>query len=72
MMLLPAEAIEPPPEDILDTRRADFLEGVGRLEGRLITLLDLEKVLSDEYVAAAPATAADEAQVAASEPAATS
>jgi purine-binding chemotaxis protein CheW len=71
VMKLPAEVVEPPPEDVFDARREDFLEGVGRLDGRLIVLLNLEKVFSEKEVSAAVATASDSAEVAGSEPAVT-
>jgi purine-binding chemotaxis protein CheW len=71
VMKLRAEVVEPPPEDVFDARREDFLEGVGRLDGRLIVLLNLEKVFSEKEVSAAVATASDSAEVAGSEPAVT-
>ena len=44
---LPKHQIEPPPE--LGSRiRADFIEGMGNLEGRFIVLLDTNRVLSTE------------------------
>ena len=36
--------IEPPPE-VINTGDADYIEGVVRMEKRLLVLLDLEKVL---------------------------
>jgi purine-binding chemotaxis protein CheW len=59
VMKLPAESIEPPPEDVFNAQRAGFLEGVGRLDGRLIILLDLEKVLTEKDVTRVAATAAE-------------
>ncbi len=53
VMKLPAEAIEPPPEDMKSAVAVDYLVGVGKLEDRLVILIDLHKVLSYEQVAGA-------------------
>ncbi|WP_077358224.1 chemotaxis protein CheW [Virgibacillus halodenitrificans] len=46
---IPEETIEPAPE-VIGTVDIDYIEGVAKLEERLIILLDLEKVLSAEEV----------------------
>ena len=43
---IPEENIEPTPELIQTKIRKDYIKGVGKLENRLIVLLDLEKVLA--------------------------
>lgn len=45
VMKLAEEAVERTPE-VTGTLNADYLEGVGKVEDRLILLLELEKVLS--------------------------
>ena len=40
--------VEPAPEIISTKIRADYLKGVGKLDDRLLILLDLERVLSEE------------------------
>ena len=40
-----AEAIEPPPSFGTNVR-VDFLTGMGKLEGRLVLILDLDRILS--------------------------
>ncbi len=54
-----------PPKSVISTGNADYLMGIAKLEGRLIILLDLKRVLSahdlgdkgigDELLAAAAA-----------------
>jgi purine-binding chemotaxis protein CheW len=47
---LPRECVEPPPP--FGTRvRVDFLEGIGKVEGSLVLVLDIDRVLSAEEVA---------------------
>ncbi|WP_071459464.1 chemotaxis protein CheW [Bacillus massilinigeriensis] len=41
---LPAESIEPPPE-IVGSISADFIQGVAKLERRLLILIELESIL---------------------------
>jgi purine-binding chemotaxis protein CheW len=43
---IPEENIEPTPELIQTKIRKDYIKGVGKLENRLIVILDLEKVLA--------------------------
>ncbi|HPT83061.1 MAG TPA: chemotaxis protein CheW [Limnochordia bacterium] len=44
---LPENAIEPPPSSIAGLR-ADYLAGVGKLDDRLLILLDVDKILSTD------------------------
>ncbi|NLM42267.1 MAG: purine-binding chemotaxis protein CheW [Firmicutes bacterium] len=44
---LPEDAIEPPPSNIAGLR-ADYLAGVGKIEDRLLILLDVDKILSTD------------------------
>jgi purine-binding chemotaxis protein CheW len=46
VLKIPAENIEPAPELIQTEIRKDFIKGVGKIETRIIVLLDLEKVLA--------------------------
>ena len=42
---LPANTVEPPPE-IVSGEKAQYIKGVGKLEGRLLMLLDINKILT--------------------------
>jgi purine-binding chemotaxis protein CheW len=42
---IPADCIEPPPSFGTNIR-VDFLTGMGKLEGRLVLILDLDRILS--------------------------
>ncbi|MFA6449896.1 MAG: chemotaxis protein CheW [bacterium] len=60
---LDASQIEPPPQ-IVDGGSSEYIKGVGKTDGRLIIILDVDKFLSDEEQTrlaaaehAAPATA---------------
>jgi purine-binding chemotaxis protein CheW len=53
---VPGDAIDPPP-DMIGGIKADFLEGVAKLEGRLAILLNLRKVLTSGQQAAVAAAA---------------
>ena len=44
------EDIEPTPEKIQSEVSKDYIKGVGKLDNRLIILLDLEKVLAPHEV----------------------
>lgn len=47
---LPEDAIEPPPSNIAGLK-ADYLAGVGKLDDRLLILLEVDKILnSDEQI----------------------
>lgn len=48
VLRLPTTNVEPAPEIIKAKIHADYLKGVGKLDDRLLILLDLEKVLSEE------------------------
>ncbi|MDD2574730.1 MAG: chemotaxis protein CheW [Bacillota bacterium] len=47
VLRLDTECIEEPPETVVQGMDRQFIRGVGKLEGRLIIVLDIEKVLSD-------------------------
>jgi purine-binding chemotaxis protein CheW len=47
VLKLPDESIDPAPEQIKNTIRDDYLEGVGKLDDRLVIILDLRHLLSD-------------------------
>ena len=47
VLRIPADTVEPPPP-IVAGIESDFIKGVGKLEGRLLILLDLNKILSKE------------------------
>ncbi|MCK5659837.1 MAG: chemotaxis protein CheW [Methanosarcinales archaeon] len=51
VMRLPAANVEPAPEMISAKINADYLKGVGKIDERLLILLDLERVLSEEEMA---------------------
>ena len=50
VLKIPGENIEPTPELIQGEVSKDYIKGVGKLENRLIVLLDLEKVLAPHEV----------------------
>lgn len=50
VLKIPRENIEPAPEPIRSKLDKDYISGVGKLENRLIILLDLEKVLAPQEV----------------------
>lgn len=50
VMRLPSSSIEPTPEMIKSKINAEYLKGVGKLEDRLLILLNLAKVLGEEEV----------------------
>lgn len=47
VLRLPTDGIEPPPA-IIGGVTADYLTGVGKLEDRLLILLDMDKILSEQ------------------------
>ncbi len=47
VLRIPNNITEPPPEMVLDVN-SDFITGIGKMENKLIILLDLEKILSKE------------------------
>ncbi|MDL4840084.1 chemotaxis protein CheW [Aquibacillus rhizosphaerae] len=46
---IPHDAIEPPPE-VIGTVDVDYVDGVAKLDSRLLMLLNLEKVLSNKEI----------------------
>lgn len=50
VLRLPAKTIEPPPPMIAGID-SDYINGVGKLDGRLLILLDISRVLSQQEVA---------------------
>lgn len=46
---IPENIIEPPPE-VVGTVHVDYIEGVAKLDDRLLILLDLQKVLTTEEI----------------------
>ena len=56
VMKVPGDAIEPPP-DMIGGIKADYLDGVAKLDERLAILLNLRKVLTNGQAAATHATA---------------
>ncbi len=51
VMRLSASNVEPAPDIISTKIQADYLKGVGKLDDRLLILLDLERVLNEDEVA---------------------
>ncbi|MGE5417411.1 MAG: chemotaxis protein CheW [Acidobacteriota bacterium] len=47
VLRLPVASIEPPPS-VIGGIAAEYLTGVGKLEGRLLIMLDMTKILTDE------------------------
>ena len=48
LMDIPVDSIEPPPE-IVGSVEVEYLEGVAKLDERLLILLNLEKVLTPDF-----------------------
>jgi len=48
ILRIPTSQIEPPPPIVAGTMGADFLRGVGKVDGRLIIILDLNRIFSQE------------------------
>ncbi|GGM21519.1 chemotaxis protein CheW [Paraliobacillus quinghaiensis] len=46
---IPQNAIEPPPE-VIGTVQVDYIDGVAKIEERLLILLNMEKVLDKEAI----------------------
>ena len=51
VMRLSASNVEPAPDIISTKVKADYLKGVGKLDERLLILLDLERVLNEDEMA---------------------
>ena len=47
VLKLADESIDPAPEELKNTIRDDYLEGVGKLDDRLVIILNLRHLLSD-------------------------
>lgn len=47
VLRIPSSITEPPP-DIITSVRSEFIKAVGKLEDRLLILIDLEKILSSD------------------------
>lgn len=47
VLKLPRESIDPAPEDLNHTIHDDYLEGVGKLDDRLVIILNLSYLLSE-------------------------
>lgn len=45
VLRVPAEAVEPP-SPVVTTEESDYVRGIAKLDGRLIILLDLDRVLT--------------------------
>lgn len=45
VLRLPADTVEPPPA-IITGAESDYIKGVGKLDGRLLILLDVSRILS--------------------------
>ncbi len=50
VLKIPSANIEPAPELIQTEVKKDYIKGVGKLDNRLIIILDLEKLLADHEV----------------------
>jgi len=48
VLRIPASTVEPPPDVVAGLESADYLSGVGKLQDRLLMLLNLDKLLSNE------------------------
>lgn len=57
VMKLGASAIEPAPEELKGTIHEDYLEGVGKLDDRLVIILNLQHLLSENEAEALEAVA---------------
>jgi purine-binding chemotaxis protein CheW len=55
VLKLPADAIEPPPEELKGSVQDDYLEGVGKLDDRLVIILNPANLLADRDAAAVAA-----------------
>ena len=51
VLRIPASTVEPPPP-VVAGLESDYISGVGKLHDRLLILLDLDKLLSSEDIAA--------------------
>lgn len=63
VLKIPPEAIEPAPEELKRSVRDDYLEGVGKLEDRLVIVLNPSNLLSDAEAGSLPGPAPARAAV---------
>ena len=49
VLRIPSDSVEPP-SDIITTSDSDYLLGIAKVDGKLIILLDLDKVLSKDEI----------------------
>ncbi len=59
VLRLPADTVEPPPTMVCGVE-TEYIKGVGKLDDRLIILLDVEKVLTEDENSSMDAIAANE------------
>ncbi|MDD5773907.1 MAG: chemotaxis protein CheW [bacterium] len=50
VLRIPEESIDPAPEMIETQIHSEFIKGVGKLENRLVILLDVDRILSHEEI----------------------
>ena len=50
VLRIPADTVEPPPQ-VVSGVEADCIKGVGKLDGRLLILMDVERILSSKEAA---------------------
>ena len=48
VLRIPSDTVEPPPPAVMGGIDSEYIRGVGRLDDRLLILLDLDKLLSRE------------------------
>jgi purine-binding chemotaxis protein CheW len=48
VLRVPADTVEPPPPAVMGGIDSEYISGAGKLEDRLLILLDLDKLLSQE------------------------
>lgn len=48
VLRIPASTVEPPPPVVVAGVDSDYISGVGKLQDRLLIMLDLDKLLSNE------------------------
>ena len=48
VLRIPADTVEPPPPAVMGSVDSEYIKGVGKLDDRLLILLDLDRLLSQE------------------------
>jgi len=48
VLRIPADTVEPPPPAVMGGVDSEYIKGVGKLDDRLLILLDLDRLLSQE------------------------